>query len=71
MTSNILSLEELKQMHDQYQGGYLPLNKGILNLNATILQLCETAIEYYRRWRVLADGLDNFTAQIDARLSPK
>ena len=69
--SNILSLEELKAFKEQYKDGYLPLNKGAHYLNATMMELCETAIEYYRRWQMVEDALNTFAAQTDIRTFKK
>lgn len=44
--SNILSLEELRQLNTDTLLYTIPSPE-----NARILQLCETAIEYHRRWQ--------------------
>ena len=55
--SNILSLEELNDAKNIFIG--FGLNKNDPEAYNLQISVCETAIEYHRRWQELVNGLNN------------
>lgn len=58
--SNILSLEVLQALLNSANASKPTAFKETY-LNGQIVDLCETAIEYYRRWRSAEDLLKDYT----------
>lgn len=57
--SNILSLEELRELYDSWNRRYNDPHGQLSVDQLYIIRLCETAIEYHRRWQILEDGHKN------------